>query len=454
MNLWDKALKMGLVILVPSLFFLACEEELNNVGTDTSGNQFDLLYKEFTLPSHVIIDSVKTSEVGLLTGSYVDPEFGTVTSESYSAFAAVSSVNLSGNNIVFDKLEFALKFSPYYYGENTETSITFKIHELTEEVTDASSRTNFSTIMYDATPLGEGSFVLQPEKYDTLELSETDTLKIMLDDLYLQRIQDTLGLTKTVDGEVTNKYTTNDISSETGFYGFAILASNSDKVVGISTGSQLSFQYHTLENGVHKDTLEYSYSLSTERFNKITSDRSGTALADVKDENPSSPFLPSNGLRYIQSGTGVTTEIDFQAFIDSFKDTPNVIFNSVSLSFGEIESTQNFKAPTGLILNQTNENSEEASIDINGEPLSSVLSDAGGQEFFPLNVLEEEENTGVYFNLPTAYFQLLKDTQVERSTAILKSALSSGIEIGGYTVDRFIVHQDSIKLKVYYTLPK
>lgn len=451
MNLWDKALRLGLILLVPTLFFIACEEELNNVGTDTSGNQFDLLFEEFTLPSHVIIDSVKTSEVGLLSGSYVDPEFGTLTSAAYSAFGAVTSVDLSGGNIVFDKLEFALKFTPYYYGDKSETPITFKIHELSEEITDVSNRTNFSKITYDATPLGEGSFSLIPTKYDTLELSETDTLKIELNDVYFQRMQDTLRSTRSSN-------TTLSISASSGFYGFAILASGSDKVVGISTGSKLSIQYHTLEDGVHKDTLRYNFSLTRERFNNITSDRLGTELAEVKDDAPSTAFFPTNNLRYIQGGTGITTEIDFQPYLDFFMDKEHVLLNSVELSFGEIKDNAGFSVPTGLSLFNTDDNSDLTTIELSTQvgvlEFPHVYSDSYSRHYVSY---QDHDGLGRYSALSTQYFQDLYDNKIERTTAVMIPATisSSSLVINdGYTVDRFIVHQDSIKLKVYYTSPK
>ena len=435
---------------VLATFFVACEEQLSNVGENNNEGQFDLLFEEFKLPSHVIIDSINTSQTGLLTGRYVDSEFGTITSEAYSAFTGIARVDLSEDKIVFDSLRLFLRLTPYYYGANTETPIIFRIHELNEEITDLTNKTNFTSISYDPNPIGEVSYVLEQEKHNALT---TDTLLTLeLDDTYFQRVKDTLSL-KNAD-MITNKYTTSDISPERGFYGFAILA-DGDKVVGINTTSQLSITYHTLEEGVHKDTTRYNYAFADERYNKITSDRSGTPISELRDDAPNTPFEPGNKMRYIQSGTGIATELDFQPFLDFFDDQDHVAINSVELSFGDIESTTDFTAPRGLSLLNTNENSELASLEVSTANFSSVQSDASTPLFMPFIA---KDDAGIYRGLSTQYFQLLYDNKVNRSTAILRStSITSDNTIAsqaGFTVDRFVINQDSIKFKVFYTIPK
>jgi hypothetical protein len=455
MNLWDKASRSALLVVVCSLFFSACEEELNNVGKDITGNKFELLFKEFTLPSRVIIDSLNTSENGLLTGSYVDPEFGTVTSEACSSFSGVVPVDFSGSNIVFDSLNLKIRLTPYYYGDKSPSIVSISVHELSEEITDISGKTNLSNTSYKVDPFGEVSYVFLPDKHEAID--DTTILSVELPDSYFQKMQEFLALIK--KDTTIAEYTADDISANLGFYGFAIIA-DGNKVIGISDSSYMSMIYHIVDGGVHQGPQEYRYYFKSERYNKITSDRAGTAISGLDDANPSNPVFPENNLRYIQSGTGVTTEIDFQPFLDFFKDTPTIIFNSVGLSFGEIESIENFAAPTGFVLNQTNEDSEATSIDVNGSLYTSVLSDkgvisrSGEQQLFPLVIDTLRSNTGSYIGLPTSYFQLLKSSEVERSTAVMLPVSTTIGNNSGYTVDRLVIHQDSIKLKVYYTIPK
>jgi hypothetical protein len=442
MNLWDKTLKMILVVLGSSLFFIACKEELNNVGKDLSGEQFDLLYKEFTLPSRVIIDSVNTSGVGLLAGTYVDPEFGTVTSVAYAEFVGTVGRDISSDKFIFDSLKVSLRLNSYCYGENSNIPIIFSIHELTEEIPDASLITNFTDVGYNLEPLGQASYTLDKEEHEALT---TDVLlTIDLTDSYFQRIQDSL---RVIQNDIS-KHSTLAISPETGFYGFAILA-NGDNVVGINTTSAMSIIYHTLEDGIHKDTTSYTYSFSNTRYNRITSDRSGTAIADAV---PNTPFLPENNMRYFQSGTGVSTELDFALFLEFFKDIPNVVFNSVGISLGEIKETESFSAPDALAMEQSDENSLTSPLEVSSTELPFVISDNVLQQELLLTI--ESENYGVYLGLPTSYFQFITNEQVERSTVILRPSDNNNSAINGYTVDRFVIHQDSIKLKVYYTLPK
>jgi|GEM_PF-4379168 len=449
MNLWDKASKLALMIVL-ALFFVACKEELNNVGKNNIGDQFDLLFEEFTLPSQVIIDSIFTSRFNLLTGTYTDSEFGLVTSEAYTTFFGLTDIDLSGSDIVFDSLVLSLRLTPYYYGAKTETPITIQIHRLTEELTDLDGRTNLSSIMYDPTSLGQATFTLNPEKYDTLEVTEedfklTDSLRIKLDDTFFSEIQ----------ADIVSDTTAINVPLD--FYGFAIVTSSSDKIVSISstsTETNLALHYHTVEAGANADTLIYFYSFNQQGYNKITSDRSGTPIAGLSDDNPSTPITPENNMRYVQSGTGVTTELDFQPFLDFFADKEHMIINSVELSLGEIASTTDLSAPVGISLLNTDEEGELSPLDVNGASFFTVQTDANTQLFIPFVA---NDDTGVYSALPTQYFQFLYSSKVERSTSrILPTVVSNGTVVSesGFQVDRFVVHQDSIKLKVYYTLPK
>lgn len=449
MNLWDKVPRLALM-LVLAIFFIACDEELNNVGKNNNGNQFDLLFEEFSLPSQVIIDSIATGGVSSLTGSYSDSEFGIVTSEAYTAFFGLVDTDLSGSDIVFDSMVISLRMAPYYYGAKTETPITIQIHRLTEEITDLDERTNLSDIMYDAASLGQGTFTLNPEKYDTLELTEedlklTDSLRIKLDDAFFSEIQ----------ADIVSDTTALNVPLD--FYGFAIVTSGSDKIVSIRDASletNLAIHYHTVSGGSNVDTLEYFYYFNQQGYNKITSDRSGTPIAEISDDNPSSPIKPENNMRYVQSGTGITTELDFQPFLDFFADKDHMIINSVELSLGEVASTIDLAAPAGISLLNTDENSELSSLVADGVSFPTVQTDGNMQLFMPFSA---NDDTGVYSELPTQYFQFLFDTKVERSTSrILPTIVSSNnvVTEAGFKVDRFVVHQDSIKLRVYYTLPK
>lgn len=448
MNLWDKALRLTLILGL-AVFFVACKEELNNVGKNNNIDQFDLLFEEFTLPSHVIIDSLSTGEEELITGKYIDADFGVVSSEAYSSFAGVVAVDLNGSDIVFDSAVISLKLAPYYYGAKVETPVIFRVHRVLEEITQLSNKTNFSSTMYDPISIGETSFKLRPEKYDTLELSETDTLRIKLDELYFDEVKDAL----TVSGS-----TTLDISTDSGFHGFAIVSNDADKMVGISgvsAATKLTIHYHTVDGAVNKDTLTYDYSFAQRGYNRITSDRSGTAIADLKDENTNEPFTPSNGMRYVQSGTGITTELDLQPYLDFFNDKDHIAINSVEFSFGNLESTTDFAPPIGLSLFNTDENSQRDPLEASGAIFASVQSDATGQLYIPF--VKQEDNFGIYSGLSTQYFQFLYNNKIDRSTAIIRSAVVSNGEVvnsrAGYTVDRFVINQDSIKLKVFYTTP-
>ena len=455
MNLWAKASRLSVLLVLTTLFFASCKEELGNVGTDINGSQFDLLYKEFTLPSHVIIDSVNTASQDLIAGSYVDPDFGTVSSKVFTEYAGATSINLSGSDIVFDSLMFNLNISAYYYGAEGISDFTFTVHELTEEISD---NTNFSTVAFDPEPLGQVSYTLNPEIHDALTSDTTVSFKI--DEAYFQRMKDVLTSSKSVNGELKPN-TTTTVSPDEGFFGLAILTSNSEKIISIGTASRLTVHYH-------KDAatgLTFDYGLGANGFNNITSDRSGTALEGIIDENPSTPFSPANDMRYVQNGTGITTEIDLQEVLDFLDPEQNteaehLVLNSVYLEFGQFEIDTKFDSPNVLLLSNTDENSELTTIPLQtstrGEVNASfIYADSYANLTLPLSAIDEDN--GAYSALPTQYFQDLYNNEIDKSRAVLRGAefVTGGIvSTAGYSVDRLVFHKDSIKLKMYYTIPK
>ena len=82
-------------------------------------------------------------------------------------------------------------------------------------------------------------------------------------------------------------------------------------------------------------------------FSQIKNDRSSSDLAGLTQY--AQDFSPVSDLRYIQSGTGVYTKLDFRKFFEFCDTIPNIVINSAQLSLGSVVESD-FARPSNLVL--------------------------------------------------------------------------------------------------------
>jgi hypothetical protein len=201
-------------------------------------------------------------------------------------------------------------------------------------------------VLVKPTPLGSKTFKVSPKDLDSYASENSDTtilVKVPLDQAFGQRIFDNAILYR--DSETTNDSTFKVFSEFTKlFKGLSIKTDNGDKVIGISTNSAVTVHYHT-DNA---DSLSFNLGLfNVTSFSQIKNDRSSTELSALTQY--AQDFSPASDLRYIQSGTGVYTKLDFGKFFEFCDTIPNVVITSAQLSLGSVAASD-FTPPPSMVL--------------------------------------------------------------------------------------------------------
>ena len=116
------------------------------------------------------------------------------------------------------------------------------------------------------------------------------------------------------------------------------------RLLGLAPTSAVTVHYHTATD----DSLNMHLSFfSVASFSQIKNDRSSSDLAGLTQY--AQDFNPATDLRYIQSGTGVYTKLDFGKFFEFCDTIPNIVINSAQLSLGSVVDSD-FARPSNLVL--------------------------------------------------------------------------------------------------------
>lgn len=356
MNLWVNRIGQ-LTILSVALFFLSCNEEASVLGYRNPNSKFKVSFYEIPLESSVILrDSLRTSNYlftsepnRLLVGSYQDDKFGGVSASAATQFFT-SVYSKIATTAVFDSVSLELQYDLYHYGPTTPTTQTFSVYKLDESLKFADRRYYFNTKNAVASELlGTKSFSINPDDFDDFAGSSTDydtiiTLRIPLSYAYGREVFAAAERWRdyaTPSDSLFIKY--NDFVEQ--FKGILIQPEVSDKVIGFSPSGQsrVLLHYHT-----DQDTLSLAMGInSVTGFTRITSDRSATELASITE--PFTEYLTDSENRYVQSGTGILTKVDFSNFYSFIDTIPNILVNSAEILVDNVESGS-LAPPKSLVL--------------------------------------------------------------------------------------------------------
>ena len=355
MNLWANRV-VQLASLLVALFFFSCEDEASVLGFKNQNQKFEASYIEIPIESSVLLlDSQRTSNFifqnetnRLLIGQYTDDKFGAVAANAYTQFFTNSGAKLPAD-VTYDSVTLQLVLDFYHYGSTDAlTTQNVSVYEVDEELHYDNSRNYFSKseALVKPAPLGTKTFTVSPKELDGYVADKSDTtilIKIPLDKAFGQRIFDNAIAYRDVE---TTKDSTFKVFSEFTkiFKGISIKTDNGDKIIGISANSAVSIHYHTPT----ADSLFMHLGFfSVTSFSQIKNDRSSSDLAGLTQY--SQDFSPVSDLRYIQSGTGVYTKLDFRKFFEFCDTIPNVVINSAQLSLGSVVESD-FALPSTLVL--------------------------------------------------------------------------------------------------------
>ena len=402
------------------------------------------------------MDSLRTTNLAgetsrLLSGKYADPVFGSTQAQALMQYKSSNITSPIPITAEYDSIVFQMRFDFYAYGSIGETTQTFAIHEIAQELNLQQDYFFNSNVDVASTVLGVNSVKIDYD-YFKKEFEDTDkdsvlTIRIKLSNSFGQRLFDA------IDPEDEN-YTDFELFKAV-FKGLAIIPQQSDKILGFNPAdlnSSLILYYHDADV---KKNISFIFSQAV-TFSKILSDRSSTELAGLNQFH--TDFEPGTK-RYIQGGSSIITKMDFSKYYEYIDTIPSMIINSAELEISGVESSSNFRVPNRLSVSMLRSNNRFKTL-INktdsldfvkfngrltlGDQVKYFVAKDGGQ-IFSLNY---SSTNNTYSEFPTLFVQQLFNL---KSTKYPFWALRSFEPEPGKSVDRLVFPKDKIKLKIYYT---
>jgi hypothetical protein len=491
MNLW--ASRIGqLTTLAVALFFYSCEEETSTLGYKNPNSKFKVSYVEIPIESSVILrDSLRTSNFSysgepnrLMVGSYTDEVFGQIEASSITQYFATNPQFKVSSTAVYDSVTLQLQFDLYHYGSMAATPQTISIYEIDEELTFDSIKYYFNSTQIDySTLLGSKSFSIDPGKFDDFAESTEDSDTVITVNLPLafefgHRIFNSNVKFRDATGEADSAFMHySEFIKE--FKGIAIKSDVADKIVGFNPSggsSRILIHYHDAT----ADSLLFAMNFSgVIGFNQIKSNRTGTELEPVKDYF--TDVLQESDKRYIQSGVGILTKLDFSKFYEFLDTVPYSLINSAELSIEGVESSS-YEPPSLLSLRIMNEstnrmkrfsikNSQDAAdlraydrllgVDVGFQSSPAVVDNDSVMYALDRTLNMGYSSTENRYSMVLSLFlqQLaapLEEKTRFRTFVLHPAAQTSNVpqaQSGLKTVNRAVFPKDKIKLKIFYTKP-
>ena len=487
MNLWVRPLGQ-LALLAVALFFFSCEDETSTLGYKNPNSKFKVSYIEIPVESSVVLrDSLRTTNFSysgetnrFLVGNYNDDVFGKVTTSAFTQYVPAAPTYKVSSTAVYDSVTLQLQFDLYHYGSTSATPQTISIYELDDSIKISKYHFNTSEIPH-STVVGSKSFTVDPSKFDEFATEVPDTvivINVPLDFEFGHRIFNSNIKYREGTDTLTYKYWRKFVQE---FKGIAIKSDIGDKVVGISPSglSRILVHYHDDTQDSLALAMTFSNVLG---FSQVKSDRTGTELEAINGYFQDA--LQQSDKRYIQSGVGILTKLDFSNFY-AFTDTvPYAVINSAELSIESIESSTSYAPPSALslrIMNANNNrmkkyttgNTQDAKdlvaynqllrVDV-GFPNSPALVDNDSVLFaldrtLSMNYSAKENKYSMGLSLFLQQLASPFDDHTKFKTYILhpaaetQNASNPDAQSGLKTVNRAVFPKDKIKLKIYYTKP-
>jgi hypothetical protein len=439
MKLKDTGLILGLALLL-----CACEDPGTiGIDVDKTNLDFNVAYKQFNLPASLVqIDSVPTSNTQrIIAGRYDDPKFGMIQSIGYSQLFLSGAVTIDPD-ATYDSLVLKLKLD-YAHGTDIKSPQTLNIHRLEEDINDIATYYSYNTFDYSETPIGGDTFYYQFEDDETIDYDSTlripmsDNLGLELfgklldeDDTTFNSIGNWIDYFKGIvliagdEYQTTTGFDVNDEESE------MVLYYHFPNFDGIDVFTSLNFP---TRNGASTSSFEY--------------DRSGTAISSVIDFK--TEYDASDGIIYMQSGTGLMVKIDFTEFIN-FSDTiQNMIINRGDLTLGEVDPYTSYIVPPNslvyYITDSTNQRLRSEEGVFRAIQQDSPLVDAAGVSA-PLEAKFNEDIRG-YSDPISGHLQALYNGLIPESSVLTYPNFVNLIT----TFDQFSLDPENITLEVYYS---
>jgi len=464
MNLLDRLWRIIPVLLIGIL--VGCEEsnEIGDVLT-LGENNIEVLYKEISLPaSNVFIDSIRTDNDGrILVGNYNDPDFGHTVATAYSQFGFFNTSfqprKDSNHEFIIDSA-FVDLIVTYYHSNDSLQSHSFEFHTLADTLIN-----NVYFLSSFKTPYNS-EIVSSTNSFTNVSLN--DTLRVNLTNAFSNQLLEHL------DESVVSRYLFDDSDNVTDtifninpdalknyFKGLAIVASPSNNsIIGFNLSNNTSNLgiYFKIKNETESQEvsslIEFTTSSTYANYYNLEVDRSTTALNILnKDERLIDPVLTGNSILYLQPGTGMHPIIDFKPYLDFVGTLDNIIINRADISLSVTDTNSSFKyldKPTDIrfFLYSGGRNINVTGLLNNSIDNTLILNNntyLGAQPTHFRPVFNETDNG--YSGDITLFSQF-----VESGNIIADSLIVIPTDVS--SMNRVIFDGNSVKMKIYYTIPK
>ncbi|MEI9919909.1 MAG: DUF4270 family protein [Bacteroidota bacterium] len=286
-------------LLAPLILLFSCNDEASPIGSDffNGGGAINMTTID-TLTirtSTMLFDSLATADAPrLLVGYHEDADLGKVQSAAFFQLGTQGLFQLDRTTSSFTRVELRLIHDGYSYYDTTQ-SISFAVHQLKEQLKFRTDNIyNTSKFKYDPTPMGSVTYKVKP--------SLKDTVKIPLSATFGQN------LIRLAQSSATQVSSTEEFL--TYFYGLAIVPTGtSGPIVGFGVTPEVRIYYlNTAVTPSVEAYLVLSYQ-DLLKYNKISSDRSGTALSGLKSGNHIDAD-DAGGKGYMQAGVGLGLRLE------------------------------------------------------------------------------------------------------------------------------------------------
>lgn len=445
----DKLCKIVLIIVIGFLFACGNPNDLSSIINPVD-NKIDVLYKELILPaSNVFIDSVRTDNgSNILIGKYNDPLFGETTAIAYTQLDSRNAVFNGRNNVandyIIDSAYLQLAINYYHSDDSTQTH-AFKIYTLAD--------TLFNNVFYlnsNSTPRNN---VVIGQIDDYVYSSLKNQIKINLTNEFV------LQLLTILENNRTSVINFSIIRNK--FKGVAIEPTEGNSgILGInllSASSKLAIYYkvrNETDQNMVSTKFEFFLGVNSSSYSNVISNRTNTNLNINNTDNQIIKSITTTDANlYLQSLTGIHPIISLQPYKDFLNSIDNLIINRADIEFNITADNSNFKyLQKPLDLRYFFYNGGR-NINVTGLITNSIINTLIMTNIAYLSSIANQLRVGMDINKTsytadvTIFSQFIASGNINvQQLIIIPSDIPS--------MNRVIFDGSSVKMKIFYTVPK
>jgi hypothetical protein len=257
--------------------------------------------------STVFLDSFTTSGTpAQLLGRYIDPYFGTITSQSYSDIGTPHPLPVLTSSSVYDSIQLIMRIDRSFYGDTTKVQ-RFNVSQLTQVMNYPGIQTAFynnNSIPYDPAILGYTYVQINPTQGVTSQ-RYGDSVKI--------RMPDTMGLKLFALLYKQPDTITNPVTFRGYFKGLTVYPDSTlpGAVYGFKDSLFLRIYYHDPGPVTVQKTTDFYVINQATQFNHIGVDRRGTPTESLNALHNELPSTSSGNKAFFQPITSLYVKLLF-----------------------------------------------------------------------------------------------------------------------------------------------